>query len=57
MSKELNELNIYKDKECVYCGRKYPQTILNIEGVIHHKEPYRCLNVKECNRFRKKKKK
>lgn len=57
MSKELNELDIYKDKECVYCGRKYPQTILNIEGVIHHKEPYRCLNVKECNRFRKKKKK
>lgn len=50
-NKKLNSLDIYINKECVYCGRKYPETVLNIEGHIHHKEPYRCLNLKECNKI------
>jgi hypothetical protein len=47
---ELNSLAIYKDKECSICGRKHPNTILNIEGVIHHREPYRCIDYKSCRR-------
>lgn len=56
-NRELNALDIYKDKKCIYCGRKYPKTILNIEGVIHHGEPYRCLDLKVCKKFKKKIKK
>ena len=52
-NKKLNELDVYKDKKCIHCGRKYPQTILNIEGVIHHKEDYRCLDTKSCMRYKK----
>lgn len=53
---ELNQLSQYKDKKCVYCGRKYPETILNIEGYIHHNCKIRCVNVKSCNKYKKKKK-
>lgn len=54
INEDLNKLDIYKDKKCIYCGRKYPETILNIEGVIHHKGKYRCLDQKTCKRKRKK---
>lgn len=54
MNEELNKKSIYIDKQCVYCSRKYPETVLNIEGHIHHGEPYRCLDTKNCNRARKK---
>jgi len=47
----LNKLPGYKNTKCVRCERRYPDTILNIEGHIHHKEPYRCLNLKECQRI------
>ena len=50
----LNNLSIYKDKKCVYCGRGYPDTKLNIEGVIHHNCEYRCLDVESCNKHKKK---
>lgn len=39
---------IYKDKKCIFCKRSYPETILNIEGVIHHNKKPRCINVKDC---------
>ena len=51
---ELNKLEIYKDKECVHCHRKYPDTILNIEGVIHHKGKFICVDIKSCNKVKKK---
>ena len=54
INESLNKLSIYKDKKCIYCGRKYPETILNIEGVIHHKGKYRCLNQKTCKRKKEK---
>ena len=54
MNEKLNSLEIYKDKKCVYCGRSYPDTVLNIEGYIHHNWKLRCLDVKKCNRLRKK---
>jgi len=55
-NEELNKLDSYKEKKCICCGRKYPETILNIEGVIHHNESYRCIDTKSCNKFRRKKK-
>ena len=51
----LNILPQWINKKCIYCGRKYPDTILNIEGHIHHNEPFRCLNTKQCNKAKKKK--
>jgi len=47
---ELNKMDIYKDKKCKICGRKYPETILNIEGYIHHNTGFICLDKKSCNR-------
>jgi hypothetical protein len=54
---DLNKLPFYINKICVNCGRKYPETILNIEGFIHHKEPFRCLDLKQCKRIVRKNKK
>lgn len=57
MNQVLNKLDIWKDEKCVECSRSYPDTLLNIEGHIHHNTKLKCLNNKECNRYRKKKKK
>lgn len=54
-NEELNRLSIWKDKACVLCGRKYPETILNIEGVIHHNGKLCCIDTKSCNKVRRKK--
>jgi len=55
INKELNELEIYKNIACKDCGRKYPETILNIEEVIHHNgKKYRCVNRQDCNQAKKK---
>lgn len=51
---ELNALPIWKDKVCKNCGRKYPETVINIEEIIHHnhgKGP-RCIDTDNCNSFR-----
>ncbi len=53
MNLELNKLSIYKNKVCVDCGRSYPETTLNIEGVIHHGNDYNCLNRKACGKKKK----
>lgn len=55
-----NEINImlnklYQNRPCFYCGRKYPDTMINIEGWIHHGETFRCLDTKSCKRYRRKK--
>lgn len=50
----LNKLDIYKDKRCIRCGRKFPDTILNIEGMIHHKCQPLCIDKKLCEKFVKK---
>jgi hypothetical protein len=52
-NEELNKLPIYINKVCECCGRSYPETILNIEGVIHHKTNYLCIDRKECERIKK----
>ena len=52
----VNLNKIWTGKACVLCGRKYPETILNIEAVIHHHAKPQCLDTKDCNKFRKKNK-
>jgi hypothetical protein len=52
----LNKLDIYKDSICIRCGRKYPDTILNIEGVIHHNCQMLCLDRRSCEKVTKLKK-
>ena len=42
---------------CVYCLRKYPETRLNIEGLMHHNCAHMCLDAKDCKKHRKKLKK
>ena len=49
-NERLNAMPHYKDRACVRCARKYPDTLLNVEGNIHHREPYRCLDRKACGR-------
>jgi len=56
MNEMLNKLPQWKDKECIKCGRKYPQTLFNIEGVLHHASQFMCINTKECSKYVKKSK-
>ena len=56
-NEELNESDIYRNYSCNKCGRKYPETILNIEGVIHHNKKFECLDRKSCEKIKRKKKK
>lgn len=53
INEELNSRH-YRDTCCYLCGRKYPDTVLNIEGHIHHGEKYRCLDLKSCRRAQRK---
>jgi len=50
INEELNKLDVWKDRTCELCNAKYPKTILNIEGYIHHKSKLTCLNQKTCRR-------
>jgi hypothetical protein len=50
----LNQNEAHKSKECHLCKRKFPQTILNIEGAIHHRTPATCLDKKSCRRAQRK---
>jgi len=46
----LNKTEMWKKEKCIYCGRGYPETILNIEGIIHHHSPICCLDKKHATR-------
>jgi hypothetical protein len=50
----LHKLDPYKDKVCKNCGRSYPEVILNLEGNIHHRTGYVCLDAKACTKYCKK---
>ena len=54
---DLHRLPENKDKVCTRCGRGFPQTILNIEGTIHHGTKLLCVGKTICNRVAKKAKK
>jgi len=57
INEDLHKLPIYKILKCARCGRSYPDTILNIEGVIHHGlNTFECLDKKTCKRKERKKK-
>ncbi len=51
VNKRLNRIAYWKEKKCYQCGRKYPDTIINIEGIIHHKCKEECLDKKDCVRY------
>lgn len=56
-NEELNKLDVHKDRVCVHCGRAYPETILNIEGFLHHQQPIQCVDTKSCRRIARRAKK
>jgi len=51
---ELNKSDAWIDKVCTLCGRKYPNTLLNIEGAIHHRCKLKCIDSKSCKRVARK---
>lgn len=60
---ELNKLPTYINEACKNCGRKYPETVLNIEERVHHSQPnlpnknrvgYRCVDTNSCSQARRK---
>lgn len=57
MNEELHKLSIYSDRVCEKCGRKYPETVLNLEGAIHHNSKPHCIDTKSCERIKRKRKK
>lgn len=40
--------------QCKLCKRRPPDTILNVEGVIHYGMGYVCLDTRSCKKARKK---
>lgn len=53
-NQRLSASTLYQHESCIYCGRQYPETILNIEGMIYHGEPFRCVDTKSCARAARK---
>lgn len=51
INEELNKLSVWVDTKCIICKRGYPDTIINIEGIIHHSCKPVCLNIKNCNKY------
>lgn len=50
-----NEVLQNSTMECRLCGRRPPDTILNVEGALHHNvRYYECLNTRACKKARKK---
>lgn len=51
MTRQEHEIlnRLWNDKECWQCHRQYPETLLNIEGFLHHNlANFECLNVSNC---------
>jgi hypothetical protein len=55
LNEKLNRAPGWKNTKCYKCGRNYPKTILNIEGIIHHNSRAECIDKKSCRRARRKK--
>lgn len=53
-SEQLNRFSYYRQRECLECGRSYPETTLNIWGWIHNRGRLVCLDLKECKKHRAK---
>jgi len=52
-NKALNQLREYKDKICIFCGRSFPHTTLNILGHIDKNLSFQCVDTMECKTYRK----
>ena len=50
INEELCKIPYWSISKCVFCGRGYPQVLLNVEGRLHHDLPMQCLDKKKCNR-------
>ena len=50
---KLNAIEPWKHRRCTRCGRRYPDTLLNIEGVLERGEQLQCYNRRSCEEFRK----
>ena len=51
----LQKVYAERGYSCIVCDRKYPDTILNIEAVIHHGAAFlTCTDTKECKRYKRK---
>lgn len=55
VNQELHETDYWKEDNpaCKRCGRRYPDTVLNIEGHIHHGAPLECLDRKACKKAKR----
>jgi len=53
VNKQLNALEVHRDKKCPDCGRQWPKTVLNIEGMIHHRVAAKCIDRKSCQRLKR----
>ncbi len=42
-----------KRNRCVLCGRTGAETLLNVEGQLHHLAKIECLDRQSCNRTRR----
>lgn len=51
-NKELNQLVEFKDKICIYCGRSYPDTVLDIQSRLLHNDKYKCVDMIRCRAVR-----
>lgn len=56
INEKLHQLIIWSNSKCKLCGRKYPETIINIEGHIYHGCDLICLDKKSCMKQIKKNK-
>jgi hypothetical protein len=52
VNEQLNKLPVWITAICVLCSRKYPATILNIEGHVNHGCNILCLDTKDCKKHR-----
>jgi hypothetical protein len=53
-NKPPNVNELWRHLCCYKCGRRYPETVLNLEGMFHHHEKPRCLDTKKCQRIQRK---
>ena len=50
---ELNAIPYWKARGCPRCKRHYPQTLLNVWGVLNRHESLQCVNRRACDEARK----
>lgn len=49
---ELNQLKEYIEKCCTRCGRRFPETILNIQAKLDYNLDLQCVESEKCEQVR-----